>query len=369
MEKLMIANKCGCSAQESQLVVRALGEPGRQVAAFFNRLDKTWLFIGLVFLAIAVGIPSHLLDSIRFTANNLWGIAPFLLLSASIAGYLEAAGADRLVGKVFSDRVVLAIVAAAIFGALSPFCSCGVIPLIAALLAARVPLAAVMAFWVSSPIMSPSMFVVTAAGLGLEFTVVKTLSAIGIGLAAGGLTLLLQRAGVFKNPLRPMVVSSCTNDDPARKIRGGVTVWRIWQDPERVRVLRQKTAAMVLFLGKWLTLAFVLESLMITFVPAELLGEWLGTGSTWAIPLSAAIGVPAYLNGFAAVPVVAGLIENGMNQAAALTFMLAGAMTSIPAAIAVFSLVRKQLFTWYILLALTGAMAAGWVYQSVLVLA
>jgi uncharacterized membrane protein YraQ (UPF0718 family) len=176
-----------------------------------------------------------------------------------------------------------------------------------------------MAFWVSSPIMSPSMFVVTAAGLGLEFAVVKTLSAIGIGLAAGGLTLLLQRAGVFRNPLRPMVASSGTNGDPAGKIRGGVTVWRIWQDPERVRVLRQKTAAMVLFLGKWLTLAFVLESLMITFVPAELLAEWMGTGSTWAIPLSAAIGVPAYLNGFAAVPVVAGLIQNGMNQAAALT--------------------------------------------------
>jgi hypothetical protein len=33
----------------------------------------------------------------------------------------------------------------------------------------------------------------------------------------------------------------------------------------------------------------------------------------------------------------------------------------------VFSLVRKALFSWYILLALTGATAAGWVYQSVLV--
>ena len=180
--------------------------------------------------------------------------------------------------------------------------------------------------------------------------------------------MLLQRARVFTNPVRPMVASSCASDDPARKIRDGVTVWRIWQDPERVRILRQKTAAMVLFLGKWLTLAFVLESLMITFVPAELLGAWLGSGSTWAIPLSAVIGVPAYLNGFAAVPVVAGLIQNGMNQGAALTFMLAGAMTSIPAAIAVFSLVRKALFSWYILLALTGAMAAGWVYQSFLVL-
>jgi uncharacterized membrane protein YraQ (UPF0718 family) len=43
--------------------------------------------------------------------------------------------------------------------------------------------------------------------------------------------------------------------------------------------------------------------------------------------------------------------------------MLAGAMTSIPAAIAVFSLVERALFFWYVLLALTGAMAAGWAYQ------
>jgi uncharacterized membrane protein YraQ (UPF0718 family) len=75
------------------------------------------------------------------------------------------------------------------------------------------------------------------------------------------------------------------------------------------------------------------------------------------------IGVPAYLNGFVAVPVVAGLIENGMTPAAALTFMLAGAMTSIPAAIAVFSLVKRALFIWYVSLALVGAMAAGWAYQ------
>jgi uncharacterized membrane protein YraQ (UPF0718 family) len=312
-----------------------------------KKIDRTWLLIGLIFLAIAIGLPSHLLNSVRFTANNLWSIAPFLLLSATVAGYLEAAGADRMIGKVFSDRVVLAIVSAAVFGALSPFCSCGVIPLIAALLVAGVPLAAVMAFWVASPIMSPSMFVVTAAGLGVEFAVAKMFSAIAVGLSAGGLTLLLQQMGVFRSPLRSALVSSCAGDNPAH---------------------RQKTSAMVLFLGKWLTLAFVLESLMITYVPAELLGQWLGSGSMWAIPLSAVIGVPAYLNGFVAVPVVAGLIENGMTPAAALTFMLAGAMTSIPAAIAVFSLVKRPLFFWYVLLALIGAITAGWAYQAFLVL-
>jgi uncharacterized membrane protein YraQ (UPF0718 family) len=364
----MITNQSGCNAIDGQCGPRAWSKPGSHVMDHLKNIDRTWLLIGLIFLAIAIGLPSHLLKSVEFTASNLWSIAPFLLLSAGTAGYLEAAGADRLIGKVFSDRVVLAIVSAAVFGALSPFCSCGVIPLIAALLVAGVPLAAVMAFWVASPIMSPSMFVVTAAGLGVDFAVVKMISAIAIGLSAGGLTLLWQRMGLFRNPVRPLSASSCTGDNPAHKIKDTMTAWRVWQHPERVQVLSQKTSAMVLFLGKWLTLAFVLESLMITFVPAELLGQWLGSGSKWAIPLSAVIGVPAYLNGFVAVPVVAGLIENGMTPGAALSFMLAGAMTSIPAAIAVFSLVRRPLFFWYVLLALIGAIAAGWSYQAFLVL-
>jgi fucose permease len=92
----------------------------------------------------------------------------------------------------------------------------------------------------------------------------------------------------------------------------------------------------------------------------------LMVGRLLAIPLAALVGVPAYLNGFAAVPVVSGLMASGMTAGAALSFMLAGAMTSIPAAIAVYSLVRKPVFGWYLLLALVGAMLAGWLYQLAL---
>jgi len=363
----MTSNQSSCNPLDSQYGRPAWPTPRSQVIEYLKKIDRTWLVIGLIFLAIAIGLPAHLWKSVEFTASNLWSISPFLLLSATVAGYLEAAGADRLIGKVFSDRVFLAIAAAAVFGALSPFCSCGVIPLIAALLVAGVPLPAVMAFWVASPIMSPSMFVVTAAGLGVDFAVVKMISAISVGLFAGGMTLLLQHLGLFRNPLRPSLVSSC-GGNPADKITNTVTAWRVWQHPERLQVLKQKTTDMVLFLGKWLTLAFVLESLMVTYVPAELLGQWLGSDSTWAVPLSAVIGVPAYLNGFVAVPVVAGLIENGMTSPAALSFMLAGAMTSIPAAIAVFSLVKRPLFFWYVLLALIGAIAAGLAYQAILMM-
>lgn len=327
-------------------------------------LDRVWLTVALIFALIGIFLPAQLPDSAGFTISGLWHITPFLLLSAVLAGYLQAARADRVIGRVFGQRLALAIVAAAVFGALSPFCSCGVIPLIAALLAGGVPLAAIMAFWVSSPIMSPSMFVVTAAGLGLGFAVAKTISAIAIGLFAGAATLALQRAGYFRNVLRPVTSENCASCQTKPALADGSSAWLVWREPALLREMLGKTTSMLLFLTKWLTLAFLLESLMVRYLPPQLIGQWLGTDN--AILLSALVGVPAYLNGFAAVPVVAGLMDSGMLPGAALSFMLAGAMTSIPAAIAVYSLVRKPLFGWYILLALCTAIAAGGTYQWVL---
>ena len=119
----------------------------------------------------------------------------------------------------------------------------------------------------------------------------------------------------------------------------------------------------MLFLGKWMTVAFLLESLMLAYVPADMVASVLGGDKQFAIPLATLIGVPAYLNGFAAVPLMAGLIDLGMSPAAGLAFMTAGGVTSIPAAIAVIALVKKPVFFWYLLLALSGSMIVGFTYS------
>jgi hypothetical protein len=68
---------------------------------------------------------------------------------------------------------------------------------------------------------------------------------------------------------------------------------------------------------------------------------------------------PHYLNGYAALPLVGGLIERGMAPGAAMAFLVAGGVTSIPAAIAVFALARLPVFLAYLAFALIGATAAG----------
>ena len=75
------------------------------------------------------------------------------------------------------------------------------------------------------------------------------------------------------------------------------------------------------------------------------------------------VGVPAYMNGYAAIPLVAGLMDTGMGPGPALAFMTAGAVTSVPAAIAVFALVKRPIFAWYVALAAVGSVLAGFGYQ------
>ena len=54
----------------------------------------------------------------------------------------------------------------------------------------------------------------------------------------------------------------------------------------------------------------------------------------------------------------------GVTPGAGMAFLVAGAVTSLPAAIAVFALVKKELFIWYIFIAMAGALGSGFLFQA-----
>ena len=104
---------------------------------------------------------------------------------------------------------------------------------------------------------------------------------------------------------------------------------------------------------------------MVVYLPPSLIAGHLSADSIFAIPIAVVVGVPAYLNGYAAIPVVAELLEMGMAPGAGLAFMLAGGVTSIPAAMAVLAIARKPVFGLYIAIAILGSLALGYAYQAV----
>lgn len=336
-------------------------------------IGKAWNFLGvpvllsfLIFTTLLLLAPEQANLSIAFTLDAVLGILPFIILSVGIAAALKATGADQLVAKAFEGSPVKSITLASVFGALSPFCSCGVIPLVAGLLAAGVPIAPVLAFCIASPIMDPEMFVLTAAGLGLEFALVKTFAAITMGLMAGYATWLVSKSGALDGSLKTIARPSCAVAKCRDKAVESKLVWKFWRHADRLRTFWSEASTAGWFLGRWLAFAFVLESLMIAYLPGETVITWLGDGNPLAIPLAVIAGVPAYLNGYAAIPLVSGLIDLGMSPATGMSFMLAGSVTSIPAAIAVWSIAKPRLFGLYLLMATAGALFCGLAYSALL---
>jgi uncharacterized membrane protein YraQ (UPF0718 family) len=86
---------------------------------------------------------------------------------------------------------------------------------------------------------------------------------------------------------------------------------------------------------KWLALAYVIEAIMLKYLPAEMIAGLLGGSGIWSIFLGALLSAPAYLNGYAAVPLVDAHLTQGMTQGAAMSFVIAGGVSCIPAPVAV----------------------------------
>ncbi|MBR9762213.1 MAG: permease [Rhodobacteraceae bacterium] len=327
------------------------------------RLDPAWVSLALIWLAIALLDPGYLAEASRMTGRSYLHTLPFIAFAVFAVAYLKATGAETLLARAFEGRETRMIVMAALLGGLSPFCSCEVIPFIAALLAVGAPLSAVMAFWLASPLMDPAMFSITAGTLGLDFAIGKALSAIGLGLLGGTLVALFKGSPVFADPLRarPRVGSCCGVQAPFR----GKPAWRFWTEAPRRETFTTTARENLVFLTKWLLLAYLLEAVMLRHVPAEWIAGVLGGSGPVPILLGALVGAPAYLNGYAAVPLVDALLAQGMAPGAAMSFVVAGGVSCIPAAVAVWALVKPRVFAAYLGIAILGAILAGLAWSAV----
>lgn len=327
-------------------------------------LKTPWtVSIVLLLLVVALLDPQNFQSVGVFAATALVSTARYILFAVLLLAYLKATGAEALVAKAFEGRETRMIFLAALFGGLAPFCSCEVIPFIAGLLALGAPLSAVMAFWLSSPLIDPPTLLITAGALGWPFAIGKAVAAVALGLFGGFAIKALSSTGAFANPLKVYEQKSCCGCGPKTPEK---PVWKFWiEEPRRVE-FRQQFVTNGLFLLKWLAMAYVLEALLVHYVPADLIAGLVGGEGVVPIAIAAVVGMPAYLNSYVAPPLLAGLMEQGMSAGAAMAFMIGGAVSSVPAMAAVWSLVKPRVFATYLGLGITGAILSGILFQTVI---
>ncbi len=132
----------------------------------------------------------------------------------------------------------------------------------------------------------------------------------------------------------------------------------------RHRLLSESWNA-TLMVAKFMALAFVLEALVILYLPPGWIAGLLGRQSPWAIVMAAGLGVPVYTTELTALPLISGLLAQGMNPAAALAFLIAGPTTTLPAMAAMWGLVTRRVFALYLSFSLVGAITLGYLFTLV----
>lgn len=336
--------------------------PKVSAKAALDLIKTPWALIVAILAIVAVLDPGNWTEVVTFASKALAHTGQYILFAVLLLSYLKATGAEVMVARAFEGRETRMIFLAALFGGLAPFCSCEVIPFIAGLLALGAPLSAVMAFWLSSPLIDPPTLLITAGALGWPFAIGKAVAAVALGLFGGFVVRGLMRSGAFAQPLREYKPAGCCGCGPKQDDK---PVWRFWQEPERRQRFRVEFVHNGLFLLKWLALAYVLEALLVSYVPADLIARVVGGEGIVPIVIAALVGMPAYLNSYVAPPLLAGLTEQGMSAGAAMSFMIAGSVSSIPAMAAVWSLVKPRVFATYLGLGITGAIIAGIIFQMI----
>lgn len=335
----------------------------------------------------------------QFVGTAVWQVWPLFLISILLSVLIRALKLDGVIRGAFNANVGTAILLATLVGAFSPFCSCTVVPVIAGLLLSGVPLAPIMSFWIASPTMDPEIFTLSVGVLGWQLALARLGATLALSLAAGYITLALTHTSMFAqfrpgqrqqrdtavspSPSTPGVVLPVTlatagipiaqptatipvpgvlltvsgrRTEPTTGWRHQLaTSFRQIEWPEFGREVADQSWS----LGRWLLLAFLIEALITLYIPQAAIAGILGEGNAFAVPLAALIGIPLYLSNFTALPIVSGLLAQGMQPGAAIAFLIAGPVTTIPAMTAVYGIVQKRVFILYFSLGLFGAMVMG----------
>lgn len=304
-------------------------------------------------------------------AGDLW---PFYLGGVFFAAFIKTFKWDRRIRASLVRHSRAAVVVATAAGLISPLCSCGILPVVIALSAAGVPLAPVLALLITSPLMSPDAFLITVGQLGWTYALWKIAAATVVGLAAGFGALWLSRRGILTGTsfrvekmygaggkVRPgfeeIVVAGCF----AHAGEPGGVVDR----ESRFVFFLERFRDMALMVGKFLVAALLIQAAVTYYVPQNVIEPLLGRESALSVLFAAVLAVPLPLHQVAAPSVIKGLLVSGMSPGAAMTMLVGGPVTSIPALSALLGVYDRRAFVLYLGLGVAAAVAAGFLFQGI----
>lgn len=290
-----------------------------------------------------------LVEAIDLLAQ-LW---PYLLMGILFSSLVKMYVSKAQMAKLFSKHnQSMTIILASLIGAASPIGSYVIIPMSAALIGIGVPLPVLMALMVASPLINPNLFVLTAGAMGYEIAILRLLSAIVLGIVAGYSTLWLET----KKIIDPTTIVK-------NKDRFTLNQFAEEGDKKTLSAFLIESYKMGRYVSKYFFLAIVLAAGIKIAINPNIIVRLFDSDSFLAVVLSTGAGVPFYVCGGAAIPVVQQLADLGMSHGAVLAYFISGPVTKIANLVLIQSVFKRIILIQYLSIGILGALLFGLIYN------
>ncbi len=242
---------------------------------------------------------------------------------------------------------------AALFGIITPFCSCSAIPLFLGFIQARIPLGITFSYLISAPMNNEIAIAMLFGLFGIKVTAVY----IGFGLfvaVIGGL--VIGKMGLEKEILMDVTPMDTELHADVVKLSFKERSKEAWSYTFDIFKKIYIYVMLGVGVGAWIH----------GFVPTDFIAQYTGKGNPFAVPLAVIMGIPMYSNAAGVMPLVEVLTNKGMLLGTALSFMMAVTALSLPEALILKKIISLKLIGIFFAIVGSGIIAIGYLFNIIL---
>ncbi len=306
---------------------------------------------------------------------ELWDIFPYFISGILLAGYIRTFKIAVKLQLYLKRYGIMSVFLASFIGIITPLCACGTLTTAISLLFAGVPLAPVMAIMVTSPLMSPSTYLLTLNDLGAEWTVIRTVAAFSMGIFAGLVTHFLKKRGfeikdVF---IDGAIVRGDFHDEdyPDERLRCGCKQNfgnRVaLKTGNKFLIFLAKSYEMLWLVGKYVLVGVIIGAIVERYMPSEWIYRFFGRKDPLNILWVTLASVPMFLHQISASSIIYHIkssLGGTLDSGAALAFMIGGPVTAIPTMVMFWTLFKRRVFVLYMFVCLVGTLLITYSLQA-----
>ncbi len=222
---------------------------------------------------------------------------------------------------------------AALFGGITPFCSCSSVPLFIGFVKGGIPLGVTLTFLIASPLVSEVAIAMFLGSFGIKATLIYVVSGTVLSMIAGYVLGRMRLERYLSDWVKNAQVQSNAQSER----------WEAEKTPflKRLPAITKESWGIVRGVLLYIIIGIGIGATMHGYVPEGFFEQYLSAENWWGVPLAVILAVPMYANPASVVPVIEVFVAKGIPLGTAIAFMMAIIGLSIPEAT-----MLKKVMTW-----------------------